>query len=130
MSLVLFIYATTEGNYEGWASGGVLAPLVVSIALMAAFGFIEMKVAEPLIPPKVWTLPAFLPLFLITMRYVASFRRVIALALIGDIQRISMHERHHLPGIGGLPAGVGHVATWCCDPSVRSLPVFLYPKLI
>ena len=116
VSLILFIYAMTEGNYQGWSTGGVLAPLIISIMLMPAFGFIETKVAEPLIPPKVWALPAFLPLFLITMKYVTYALAAVAspLDLTEISQRISLHERCHLPGVGGVPAGVGHLTTRRC----------------
>ncbi|KAF8884618.1 major facilitator superfamily domain-containing protein [Infundibulicybe gibba] len=67
LSLILFIYSVTEGNSRGWTSGGILAPLIISIALLPTFGYVETKVAEPLIPPAVWTLPEFVPLFFITL---------------------------------------------------------------
>lgn len=66
LSMILFIYAVTEGNNRGWTSAGILAPLIIAIVLLPTFGFIETKVAEPLIPPVIWTLPGFVPLFVIT----------------------------------------------------------------
>ncbi|KAI0078409.1 MFS general substrate transporter [Panus rudis PR-1116 ss-1] len=67
LALILFVYAVTEGNNRGWGSGGVLAPLIVSIALIVAFVYTETKVSHPLIPPAIWKLPTFTPLFFITM---------------------------------------------------------------
>ncbi|KAJ8516155.1 hypothetical protein ONZ45_g6509 [Pleurotus djamor] len=67
LSLILFIYSVTEGNEKGWATGGILAPLIISIFLLPVFGYIETKVADPLIPPAVWSLPEFVPLFFISL---------------------------------------------------------------
>ncbi|KAF8645758.1 hypothetical protein AX16_007625 [Volvariella volvacea WC 439] len=67
LCLILFVYSLTEGNALGWATGGILAPLIISILLLPVFGFIETKVKDPLVPPAVWTLPEFVPLFFITM---------------------------------------------------------------
>jgi len=66
-SLVLFIFSLSEGNSRGWSSAIVLAPLIISIILVPVVGYIETKVAAPLIPPVVWTLPGFVPLFFISM---------------------------------------------------------------
>lgn len=73
VSLILFIYSITEGNTRGWSTGGILAPLIIAILLLPVFGFIETKVHEPLVPPGVWTLPEFVPLFFLTMRLVNLF---------------------------------------------------------
>ena len=37
VSLILFIFAITSGSESGWASAEVLAPLVISVALMILF---------------------------------------------------------------------------------------------
>jgi MFS family permease len=66
-SLVLFIFALSEGNSRGWSSATVLAPLVISVVLVPVVGFIETQVVAPLIPPVIWTLPGFVPLFFISM---------------------------------------------------------------
>ena len=41
VALVLFIYAVTSGSADGWATPGVLAPLVVSILLIVGFFYWE-----------------------------------------------------------------------------------------
>ncbi|KAI0079805.1 MFS general substrate transporter, partial [Panus rudis PR-1116 ss-1] len=67
LALILFVYAVTEGNNRGWGSGAVLAPLIISIALIVLFAYIETKVSHPLVHPAIWKLPTFTPLFFITM---------------------------------------------------------------
>jgi len=76
-SLVLFIFALSEGNSRGWSSAIVLAPLIISIILVPVVGYIETKVAAPLIPPVVWTLPGFVPLFFISMSDYATMNVLI-----------------------------------------------------
>lgn len=65
------MYAVTEGNTRGWATGGILAPLIIAVALIPTFALIEKRAGAPLVPPAVWTLPGFVPLFFVTMRCVA-----------------------------------------------------------
>ncbi|KAF9062146.1 major facilitator superfamily domain-containing protein [Rhodocollybia butyracea] len=74
-SLVLFIFALSE--VEDGSSAIVLAPLIISIILVPVVGYIETKVAAPLIPPVVWTLPGFVPLFFISMSDYATMNVLI-----------------------------------------------------
>ena len=41
VALILFIFAVTSGSTDGWASAVVLAPLVISISMMAGFFYWE-----------------------------------------------------------------------------------------
>ncbi|KAJ3836124.1 major facilitator superfamily-domain-containing protein [Lentinula raphanica] len=56
-SLILFIFAVTSGSISGWGTAGVIAPLVISVALMLAFLFYETRIPTDIavIPPKTWT---------------------------------------------------------------------------
>ena len=45
-AIILFIYALTTGSISSWKSAGVLAPFIVSIALMVAFFLWEAHVDE------------------------------------------------------------------------------------
>lgn len=40
-ALILFIYAVTSGSTDGWATAGVLAPLIISILLTVGFFYWE-----------------------------------------------------------------------------------------
>ncbi|KDR73160.1 hypothetical protein GALMADRAFT_72489 [Galerina marginata CBS 339.88] len=55
-SLILFIFAVTAGSVNGWRSAKVIAPLVVSIVLMAMFFAWERYLPEwyAALPPKMW----------------------------------------------------------------------------
>lgn len=54
--LILFVYGLTTGNLNGWSEASVVATLVISVLLLAAFVFVELKVAQhPLIPRYLWS---------------------------------------------------------------------------
>jgi MFS family permease len=44
--LVLFIFSITSGSEEGWGSAMVLAPLIISLALIAGFFWYETRTPE------------------------------------------------------------------------------------
>ena len=50
MALMLAVYAIVNGNQAGWLSGQTLGLGAVSVLLLAAFLFIEARVAQPLMP--------------------------------------------------------------------------------
>ncbi|KAF2971663.1 hypothetical protein GQX73_g1883 [Xylaria multiplex] len=53
--LILLIYSLTTGNIVGWSNGGVIGTLVVAVVLLAAFVFVEAKVARyPFVPRHLW----------------------------------------------------------------------------
>ncbi|KAG5732408.1 Drug resistance protein [Termitomyces sp. T112] len=66
-AVLLLVFAVTEGNVKGWASKEVLPPLIISLLLFPVFGYVETIAKEPLIPPWIWTLPTFTPLFFIVL---------------------------------------------------------------
>ena len=41
VALVLLIFAMTQGSSSGWGTGGVIAPLIISIFMIAGFFFYE-----------------------------------------------------------------------------------------
>ncbi len=49
-SLMLAVYAVVNGNEAGWGSAQTLGLLGASVVLLAAFIFIESRVASPLMP--------------------------------------------------------------------------------
>jgi EmrB/QacA subfamily drug resistance transporter len=53
-SLILFVYGLTETTSRGWGSGRVVAALVVSAVLMAAFFAIESRSRSPLVPLSIF----------------------------------------------------------------------------
>ncbi|MGH8442824.1 MAG: DHA2 family efflux MFS transporter permease subunit [Nevskiaceae bacterium] len=54
--LMLAVYAIVEGNAAGWASLQTLGLLGTSLALLAAFLVIEARVAQPLMPLRLFRL--------------------------------------------------------------------------
>lgn len=51
LGLTALVYGVVESNVNGWTSPWTLAPLSASVVLLAAFAFIELKVATAPIAP-------------------------------------------------------------------------------
>jgi EmrB/QacA subfamily drug resistance transporter len=49
-ALMVAVYATLNGNVDGWTSGATLGRFAVALALFASFLIIETRVASPLMP--------------------------------------------------------------------------------
>jgi len=54
LSLLLAVYAIVNGNEEGWTSGQTLGLLGAALALMVSFLVIESRVADPLVPLRLF----------------------------------------------------------------------------
>jgi EmrB/QacA subfamily drug resistance transporter len=52
--LVILVFAIQGAAVAGWTSVRTLVPLAVSIALLAGFGALERRAAQPLIPISTW----------------------------------------------------------------------------
>ncbi|KAG8215717.1 major facilitator superfamily domain-containing protein [Butyriboletus roseoflavus] len=65
VALILFIYAVTSGSADGWATPGVLTPLIISIFLTVVFFYWEtvIPVDKAAIPPRTWFYNNFSVLF-------------------------------------------------------------------
>lgn len=55
--LLALVYGITAAEREGWGSAGVLIPLVIAVALLVAFWFIELHSPNPLVPVRVLKRP-------------------------------------------------------------------------
>ncbi|KAG6859945.1 hypothetical protein C0995_001479 [Termitomyces sp. Mi166 len=86
-SVLLLVFAVTEGNIKGWTSKEVLPPLIISVIFLPAFYYVERIVKEPLIPPWIWTLPTFFPLFFIVLSQYA-YMNTIVLQMSEVFQRV------------------------------------------
>ncbi|CCM01857.1 uncharacterized protein FIBRA_03928 [Fibroporia radiculosa] len=64
-ALILFIFAITSGSSDGWGSALVIAPLIISIFMVAGFFFFETRIpaSKAAVPPRTWFLPNFAVLF-------------------------------------------------------------------
>ncbi len=52
--LVMLVLTITAGAAHGWGSAQMLVSLIVAVGLLAAFGFVERRVAQPIVPPSTW----------------------------------------------------------------------------
>jgi MFS family permease len=64
-ALIIFIFALTTAPADGWGSASVIAPLVISIVMIACFFFWErtLPVERAAIPSRTWFYPNFAVLF-------------------------------------------------------------------
>ncbi|CEH18117.1 mfs general substrate transporter [Ceraceosorus bombacis] len=54
--IILLTFAFAGASTYGWASATILAPLLISIALLLCFVWVEHKVKYPVIPPSLFSL--------------------------------------------------------------------------
>jgi EmrB/QacA subfamily drug resistance transporter len=53
------VWGLMRGNDAGWGSVEVITALVVGVAALAAFAVVERRVAEPMLPPRIFRQRAF-----------------------------------------------------------------------
>lgn len=56
VAVILFIFAVTSGSTEGWGTAYVLAPLIISLFVAAAFFVWESRIDpdDAVLPPRMW----------------------------------------------------------------------------
>ncbi|NUU25763.1 MAG: MFS transporter [Streptomycetaceae bacterium] len=52
--ITLLVYFLVEGPSSGWTSPGMLTAVVLAAVLLAVFGAIETRTADPLMPPRLF----------------------------------------------------------------------------
>lgn len=55
LGLGALVYGFTKASEDGWSSATTISLLAAAVVLLIAFVVIEMKTAEPLLPPRVFT---------------------------------------------------------------------------
>ena len=71
--MFLLVLALLRGNQLGWGSTQILAELAGAAALLIAFILVERRVREPMLPPRLFRLPAFTGAQLAVFAMSASF---------------------------------------------------------
>lgn len=67
-ALILFVYAISDGNTEGWGSPQIITTLILSVFLFAAFFVVERYVKDAALPPSTWSNTNFTPMFFYAWR--------------------------------------------------------------
>src|ERR1700712_5242074 len=75
--LAALVLALVEGNAWGWGSGGILALLAVAVVGLTSFGFIEARVANPMVDFKFFRSRSFaganIVAFIVSFAMLATF---------------------------------------------------------
>lgn len=71
-ALILFVYALSDGSDQGWGSPQIIVTLILSVVVFVAFFVVERVTKDPAIPPRLWRIKNFAPMFFYSLRYVCS----------------------------------------------------------
>jgi EmrB/QacA subfamily drug resistance transporter len=114
-ALTALVYAIVRTDTLGWGSTGVLAPLAIGVALLAAFVYVEGRVArEPLMPLRVFGMARLRAANLIVfLLYAAVFAIWFFLSLY--LQQV-LHYDPLQTGLRFLPMTLAIVATSTLAP--------------
>ncbi|KAF6805117.1 MFS transporter [Colletotrichum musicola] len=62
--LILLSFVLSSGGEYGWGKAFIIAILILSIAMIVAFAYVEKKVANPIMPLSLWKLENFAALWI------------------------------------------------------------------
>ena len=91
LGLAGITYGFTEAPVQGWSQSLVVASLVVGIAALVAFVFVEARSAAPMMPLRLFRVPAFSGTNLLTLCLYAG------LALISTFMPLNLLEIQRYP---------------------------------
>ncbi|KAJ4358455.1 uncharacterized protein N0V89_003038 [Didymosphaeria variabile] len=63
-ALILLSFVLSSGGEYGWNKGYIIAILIISVAMLAVFVYIEKKVKNPIMPLSLWKIKSFAPLWI------------------------------------------------------------------
>jgi EmrB/QacA subfamily drug resistance transporter len=99
-ALFLLVLALVRGNDEGWGSSPIVALFAGSAALLVAFLVVERRVAEPMLPLRLFRRPAF------TGVQLAAF--AVSGSLFALFLYLTLYLQNYL-GLSPLDAGVRYL---------------------
>jgi EmrB/QacA subfamily drug resistance transporter len=108
-ALLLLVLGLLRGNADGWGSTRIVALLAGALAMLAAFGVIERRVREPMLPLELFRSRAF------TGVQLAAF--AVSASLFALFLYLTLYLQNYL-GYSPLQAGL------------RYLPITLVPFLV
>lgn len=71
--MFLLVLGLLRGNEDGWTSGGIVATLLGAVVLLAAFGLIQLRSPQPMLPLRLFRDRAFAGAQVAVMGISASF---------------------------------------------------------
>lgn len=69
-TLILFVYTLSNGSSRGWGSPQIIVTGIMSIVMLVVFIVVEHVTKDPTIPPRLWYIKNFTPMFFYSLRYV------------------------------------------------------------
>ncbi|KAI6811540.1 hypothetical protein KC327_g8971 [Hortaea werneckii] len=80
--LVLLSFVISSGGEYGWHKAFIIALLVVSVALLAVFAYVEKKVRNPIMPLSLWKIPNFAALWIAGFVAYGGYQSILYYAML------------------------------------------------
>ncbi|KZM27430.1 uncharacterized protein EKO05_0010716 [Ascochyta rabiei] len=75
--LILLSFVLSSGGEYGWNKAFIIALLVISVAMLGVFTYVEKKVRNPIMPMSLWKIKNFAPLWITGFVVYGAYQTVI-----------------------------------------------------
>lgn len=126
-AVILFIFAVTSGSTQGWPTAYVLAPLAISLVLLAIFFLWESRIPpdDAVLPPRIWSYSNFT--VLATLSLLPFFWWVTSFVLLTQWWQDVYGWTAISTAVHFLPFGIG---AWLISFVIGKLPNYFSYKQI
>lgn len=102
--LILLSFVLSSGGEYGWSKAFIIVLLLASVALLAAFTWVEKKVTNPIMPLSLWKLKNFAALWISGFMMYGSYQTIVyyTTLIAQEVQHLSAAQT----AIRFLPMGV------------------------
>ncbi|KAF2137721.1 uncharacterized protein K452DRAFT_97773 [Aplosporella prunicola CBS 121167] len=109
--LILLSFVLSSGGVYGWGKAFIIALLVISVALLVSFAWVESKVSNPVMPLSLWKLRNFPALWIGGFAMYAAYQTVVYYTTLAaqDVNHLSAGQTalRFLPmGATGFTTGI------------------------
>lgn len=92
--LILLSFVLSSGGEYGWSKAFIIVLLIASVALLAAFTWVEKKVSNPIMPLSLWKLKNFTALWISGFMMYGSYQTIIyyTTLIAQEVQHLSASQ--------------------------------------
>lgn len=81
-SLIVLSFVISSGGEYGWGKAFIIVLLIVSIALLVLFAYVEKKVSNPIMPLSLWKIPNFAALWIAGFFAYGGYQSILYYAML------------------------------------------------